>query len=88
MAVYKLKTPKTIDGETVAEIPVRELEVDQVIALAEIDTRDLKALRAFLAEAMGVSEELIGKLTMTDFKGLVEVAADPLAERPGATPSA
>ncbi len=88
MVVYKLQTPKTVDGKLITKLPVRELEVDQVIELADLDRNDLKALRAFLAKAMDIPEGVIGRLTMSDFKGLVECAADPLPERPGETPSA
>lgn len=87
MPVYTLKSPKVLDGKPVVKIDFNELELDQVIDLAELDTSDLRVMKAWLAKALQVDERLIGKLSMRDFQGLVEAATGPLPEAPGETPS-
>ena len=84
---YTLTTPKTIGGRTITVLTVREMELDDVIELSEIDNTDLRAMRAFLARVTGVDEAIVGRLSMVDFQGLMEAATGPLGGRPGETHS-
>jgi len=88
MADYTLAQPKTVDGQEITTLTVREMELDDVISLSELDQNDLRALKAFLAKVTEVDERIIGRLSMSDFQGLMEAATGPLARRPGAMPSA
>lgn len=85
---YTLTTPKEIGGEMIAAIPCRELELDEVIELQGLDTNDVVVLKAFLARITGQPETVIGRLTLSDFKGLFEAISGPLGARPGSKPSA
>lgn len=85
---YTLKTPKEIDGKTIETLTVREMELDDVIALAELDRNDLRGLKSFLASATGVDEAVIGRLSMADFQGVLAAATGPLPEVRGLMPSA
>lgn len=88
MNTYVLKTPKTVDGIAYSSLTFNELELDDVIALAEIDNNDLRALRAFLARVTGNDEKIIGRLTLADFQGLIGAATGPLGEPRGFMPTA
>lgn len=88
MNSYKLETPKIVDGQHITALTVREMELDDVIELSEIDNTDLRAMRAFLARVTGVDEAIVGRLSMADFQGLLEAATGPLGARPGETLSA
>lgn len=88
MAIYRLKTPKQVDGKIIVEIDVPELELDQVIELSELDSNDLRAMKAFLAKAVGVSETIIGRLSLPDFQGVIATATGPLDQPRGEALSA
>jgi len=88
MTGYALKTPKVVDGQTVVEIPCRELELDEVIELKDLDTDNIGTLKAFLARVTGAPEAVIGRLSMSDFQGLFEAISGPLAAPRGGMPSA
>ena len=87
MPIYKLNSPRKIGATTISEIEFVEVSVDQVIDLADLDTQDLRALKAWLANAIDVDATLIGKLTIGDFKGLVDAVTGPLPEALGEGPS-
>lgn len=84
---YILKTPKEVDGKLIKALPVKEMELDDVIELAEIDRNDLRGMKRFLARATGVDESIIGRLSMSDFQGVLAVATGPLPEAHGLMPS-
>lgn len=84
---YTLKSPKDVDGRRISDIDVPELEVDDVIALSEIDGADMRAMRATVAKVFRLPETLVGRLSIADFQGLIEEATRPLPEAPGETPS-
>ena len=85
---YKLRVTKTIDGKPLTEIEVPDLEVDDVIALSEIDAADLRSMRGVVARVFKLPESVVGRLALGDFQGLIEAAVNPLAGRPGETPNA
>lgn len=87
MPVYKLRSPRHIGAATIEQIEFCELDVDQVIELADLDTQDLRTLKGWLAKAIDVDEAIIGKLTIADFKGLIDAVTGPLPEAPGGAPS-
>lgn len=84
---YTLRVTKSVDGEMITSIDVPELEVDDVIALSEIDSADLRSMRGVVARVFRLPEKVVGRLTLGDFQGLIEAALSPLAARPGETPS-
>lgn len=83
--IYTLKTPKDIAGKKISTLHVREMELDDVIALAEIDRQDLRALKSFVARVTGVDEAVIGRLSMGDFQGVLAAATGPLPVAHGET---
>lgn len=87
MPVYKLRTPRKVGDALVEQIEFDELDVDQVIELAELDTADLRTLKTWLAQALKIDAGVIGALTIGDFKGLVDAVTGPLPDPPGGTPS-
>jgi hypothetical protein len=68
----KLLSPVTVDGEKITELTLRELTVDENIALQERhgEQSAIKQDKYFFAMSCGVAPEVIGSLKQRDWTRL------------------